>query len=135
MTAPKLDALIRKHLEGRKDIWLDDAVSADDGCPEIRGVKLRRVKETEVRGPDSYHPFTYTGWYYFGQAFAVETEMLKGQKPLSKSQILWRDNFEAAGGTYIEAWNIECVFGVLGKQRPEPWSEYETRQTRIGRGS
>ena len=131
----KLYTAIHKAFLHRPDIWFDNAISPNDGCPEIRGVRLRRVKETEVRGADSYHPFTYSGWYYFGQAFAVETEMIKGRNPLSKSQLEWRGNFEAAGGLYIEAWNLDDVYEALGKTKPDPWSEYETRQTRIGRGS
>ena len=67
MTAPKLDSQILKALKSRKDIWLDDATSGHDGAPKIRGVQLKRAKETEVRGADGYHPFTYTGWLYYGQ--------------------------------------------------------------------
>lgn len=137
MTKPTktLEAQIIEFLKKREDIWLDDSVSPDDGAPNIRGVRLVRFKETEVRGPDSYHPFTYIGWRYVGQAFAVETEIVRGMKPFSKSQIKWREKFEMAGGLYVEGRMIEDVYLELGKARPEPWGEYLTRQTRIGRGN
>mgnify|MGYP003661871698 CR=1 FL=1 len=123
MTLPSLDLSIMRALKNRRDIWIDDAVSANDGAPEIRGVKLRRVKETEVRGPESYHPYTHVGWYYFGQAFAIEVDIAKGRNPLTKKQLEWRGAFEAAGGAYIEARALQDVFDVLGKDAPEPWGD------------
>lgn len=128
-----LDGVIRRALKLRPDIWLDDEgnVYAADGCPGIQGVQLCRTKETAILGADSYHPYTRISWIYHGQSFAIETEIIKGKNPLSKSQLEWRADFEACGGLYIEARSLSDVYDVLGKSRPEPWDEYLTRLTRI----
>ena len=133
MTTPKLELAICKALGSRRDIWLSNTVDvyADDGSPTLQGVQLRRLQEREVRGADSYHPYTYVGWKYYGQSFAIETEMVKSRSPLDKDQLRWRGDYEAAGGLYIEAWSLENVFEELGRQEPKPWSEYEIRSTRI----
>ena len=131
MTAPKLAPYILKALKARKDIWLDDAISGHSGAPAIRGVQLRRAKETEVRGADGYHPFTYNGWLYYGQAFAIETEFTRSKNPLSSDQLDWLYNFDKVGGKYIEARSMQDVEDALGKSEPQPWSEYEMRVTKI----
>lgn len=133
MTA-KLATEILKALRQRKDIWLDECTTDDvPGCPEIRGVQLRRFKESSVVGADSYHPFQKLEWIFVGQSFCVETQLQKGAKPLMRDQMFWREAFESAGGLYIEARNIGDVTEVLGEKEPEPWSEYESRQTRVGK--
>ena len=131
MTQLKLDQHILKALKGRKDIWLDDATSNHDGSPAIQGVQLKRAKETEVRGADGYHPFTYNGWLYYGQAFAIETEFTKSKYPLSPDQLDWMDKFSRVGGLYIEGRTMQDVEEALGKTEPQPWSEYEMRVTKI----
>jgi hypothetical protein len=131
MTAPKLAPYILKALKARKDIWLDDAISGHNGAPSIRGVQLRRAKETEVRGADGYHPFTYNGWLYYGQAFAIETEFTRSKNPLSSNQLDWLYNFDKVGGKYIEARTMQDVDDALGKSEPQPWSEYEARTVKI----
>jgi len=122
---------INSHLNRREDIWVDDSVSPDLGCPAIRGIKLKRIQETEVRGPDSYHPYEFKGWKYYGLAFAIETDIAFSRTPFTKDQMKWRDDFEVCGGVYIEARNIANVFEVLGKSRPEPWDEYLDRVIKI----
>lgn len=131
MTQSKLEAFIIRSLRCRKDIWLDDSTSKHEGAPSIRGVQLKRAKETEVRGPDSYHPFTYTGWLYYGQAFAIETNFSKSKHPLSRDQLDWLDEFSKVGGLYIEARTIQDVDDALGKAEPQPWKDYEMRVTKI----
>ena len=134
MSKPTLEDTITKALSTREDIWLDDAVSADEACPSIRGIQIRRAKETEVRAPDSYNPFNYVGWMYYGQAFAIETDIqLKSKRPLTKEQEQWRDDFEYSGGIYVMARTIDDVYEALGRERPEPWSDYETRSTKVPR--
>jgi hypothetical protein len=131
MTPIKLTPYIIKSLRGRKDIWLDEAISGHKGAPAIRGVQLKRARETEVRGADGYHPFTYTGWLYYGQAFAIETEFTRSKNPLSPDQLDWLDKFTKVGGQYIEARTMQDVDDALGKTEPQPWSEYEMRVTKI----
>ena len=131
MTLTKFESQIVRMLKVRKDIWLDDAVSQDPGAPRIRGIKLKRVKETEVRGPESYHPFTYTGWLYYGQSFAIETDFSKSKNPLSNDQLDWMDKFARVAGQYIEVRSLQDVDDALGKEEPQPWSEYEMRVTKI----
>ena len=121
------DTDVVKELKVRPDIWLDQSVSGDDGCPSVRGVILRRFKETAIIGPDSYHPYTRVRWVYVGQSFAVETDLGRHDKPLDKEQIKWRDGFEKAGGLYISARGIADVHEELGTARPEPWGEYSSR--------
>lgn len=115
----------------RRDITLDDGVSLDDGAPLIRGTQLKRARETEVRGPETYHPFTYVGWIYYGQSFAVETNYKTDGDPLSKAQRDWRNAFEGAGGQYFMAQTLDEVYEELGDAHPEPWGEYLSRSTRI----
>ena len=131
MTAPKLEPYILKALKGRKDIWLDDATDFHEGAPKIRGVQLKRARETEVRGADGYHPFTYTGWLYYGQSFAIETKFSKTKNPLSPGQLDWLDKFAKVGGQYIEARTMQDIDDALGKTEPQPWNEYEMRVTKI----
>jgi len=131
MTAPKLQPQILKALKVRKDIWIDESVSPHEGAPAVRGIQLRRVKETEVRGADSYHPFTYTGWLYYGQAFAIETEFTRSKNPLSSDQLDWLNDFAKVGGQYIEARTMDDVNDALGKEEPQPWREYEMRVTKV----
>ena len=131
MTAPKLAPYILKALKARKDIWLDNSIAAHLGAPSIRGVQLKRARETEVRGADGYHPFTYTGWLYYGQAFAIETEFTRNRNPLSPDQLDWLDHFAKAGGQYIEARSMEDIDDALGKTEPQPWAEFEMRVTKI----
>lgn len=130
MTA-KLATEIIRSLRGRRDVWLDESVGGT-GCPDIRGNILKRVIETEIRGRDSYHPFNYSGYFYYGQSFAIEVELRKGEKPLTKEQLAWRVDYERAGGLYIEARTMEDVWDVLGRQEPQPWLQYEQRITKIG---
>lgn len=131
MTTLRLDQQILKALRARPDIWLDNATLDFEGAPAIRGVQLRRVIETETRGKDSYHPFQYTGWMYYGQAFAIETDIRKGERPLTKEQLRWRDTYSPSGGWYIEARLMHDVTDVLGKAEPQPWAEYERRETKV----
>lgn len=131
MTAPKLDPQILKALKSRKDIWLDESISTHNGAPKIRGVQLKRAKETEVRGADGYHPYHYIGWLYYGQSFAIETEFSKTKNPLSPDQLDWLDKFTRVGGQYIEARTMQDVDDALGKAEPQPWGEYEDRITTI----
>lgn len=128
----KLTTEILKALSLRKDIWLDDA-AAPDGSPEIRGVQLKRVKESSVVGGDGYHPFNRVEYVYFGAAFAIETEFQKSKNPLTKSQTAWRDSFENVAGLYIEARSIADVTDALGEKEPQPWFEYESRETRVSK--
>lgn len=128
----KLTTEILKHLSARKDIWLDDA-AAPDGSPEIRGVQLRRLKETSVVGGDGYHPFNKIEWVYVGQSFAIETEFQKSKNPLSKAQLAWRDAFENVAGLYIEARSLDDVTEVLGSKEPQPWKEFQERETRVSK--
>ena len=131
MTTLRLDQQILKALRARPDIWLDNAVLEFEGAPSIRGIQLRRVIETETRGKDSYHPFQYTGWMYYGQAFAIETDIRKGERPLTKEQLRWRDLFVTSGGLYITATNMHHVTDELGKTEPQPWSEYARREVKV----
>lgn len=128
----KLSDEIIKALSAREDVWLDDA-AAPDGSPDIRGVQLRRFKESSVVGPDSYHPFQRLEWVYVGQSFAIETELKKGAKPLNLQQLQWRDDFEAVGGLYIEAHTMADVVDALGVKEPQPWAEFLDRVTRVGK--
>ena len=135
MTTSKLHDEILKALRSRKDIWLDD-VSLEaiaDGSPAIRGIQLRRAKQSETRGADGYHPYHYVGWLYYGQAFAVETEFRNTKSPLTKAQLDWMDDFSVAGGLYIEARNIDDALArsALGHSEPQPWADYENRVTTI----
>jgi hypothetical protein len=84
-----------------------------------------------VRGADSYHPFTYTGWLYYGQAFAIETEFTRSKNPLSHDQLDWMNDFAKAGGQYIEARTMDDVRDALGREEPQPWKEYEMRVTKV----
>jgi len=121
------DSDVIKALKEREDIWLDQSVMADDGSPSVRGVILRRFKETAVIGPDSYHPYTRVQWVYVGQSFAVETDLGRYDRPLDKDQIRWREAFELAGGLYIAARIMADVHEELGVSRPEPWGDYASR--------
>ena len=84
-----------------------------------------------MRGADSYHPFTYTGWLYYGQAFAIETEFTRSKNPLSPDQLDWLNDFAKAGGQYIEARTMDDVRDALGREEPQPWKEYEMRVTKV----
>lgn len=128
---PALHRTIVDALSERPDIWRDGDVVVANGAPAIRGTRLMRFKETAVIGPDTYHPYTRIQWIYVGQSFAIETDIAKGAKPFTKKQLEWRADFEAAGGVYIAAWSMADVYEVLGKTRPEPFGEYETRQTKV----
>jgi len=131
MAQDKLHPHVIRFMRGRRDIWLDESISDHKGAPAIRGIQLRRVKETEVRGAESYHPFTYTGWMYYGQAFAIETEFTRSKNPLSHDQLDWLNDFAKAGGQYIEARTMDDVRDALGREEPQPWKEYEMRVTKV----
>ena len=123
---------IVEFLAKRKDIWLDEAVR-HAFAPAIVGIQLKRVKETEVRGPESYHPFNYVGWKYYGQSFAIETDFeLKKNPALTPDQEEWRDDYEHSGGIYIMPRSMGDVYERLGTHCPEPWDEYLERSTRVG---
>jgi len=125
-------AMILDFLSKRQDIWLDEAVRRAE-APGIVGIQLKRVKETEVRGPESYHPFNYVGWKYYGQSFAIELDFNKNSKPvLSPEQEEWRDEFEHRGGIYIMPRSMADIYEHLGTHKPEPWDEYLQRSTRVG---
>tara|TARA_R110000868_G_scaffold95522_8_gene262679 strand:+ start:218 stop:616 length:399 start_codon:yes stop_codon:yes gene_type:complete len=131
MTPIKLTPHIIKSLRSRKDIWLDEAISNHKGAPAIRGVQLKRFQEREIRGAESYHPFEFKGWRFFGQAFAIETEFTRSKNPLSPDQLDWLDKFTKAGGQYIEARSMEDVYEALGKSEPQPWDQYVSRSIKI----
>lgn len=131
MTAPKLAPYILKALKDRKDIWLDNSIAAHLGAPSIRGVQLKRFQEREIRGAESYHPFEFKGWRFFGQAFAIETEFTRSRNPLSSDQLDWLDKFTMVGGQYIEARSMEDVYEALGKSEPQPWDQYVSRSIKI----
>jgi|GEM_PF-2850504 len=135
MPPTKLNAQILKELKGRRDIWLDNVSdeAVECGSPAIRGIQLRRAKESETRGADGYHPYHYVGWLYYGQAFAIETEFRNSKNPLTQVQLDWMDDFSAKGGLYIEARNVDDALakGALGRSEPQPWNDYERRVTAI----
>lgn len=125
-------AQILEFLAKREDIWLDEGVRRTE-APTIVGIQLKRVKETEVRGPESYHPFNYVGWKYYGQSFAIELNFSKHSKPiLSPEQEEWRDEFEGHGGIYIMPRAMSDIYEHLGTHCPQPWDEYLERSTRVG---
>lgn len=114
---------IRTALLKRRDIGLFPA-ERDDGVPPIIGTQLRRVTETEVRGPDSYHPFTYRGWKYYGQSFAVD-RAVRGK--LNKEQLAWKADFELLGGVYVTAADMRDVITALGNE-PDDVIDYLGRK-------
>lgn len=117
MTDHRDISAIRSELKARRDIMLFDRNDEGDlGAAPITGLQLRRVTETEVRGADSYHPFNYKGWKYFGQAFAIERP-IRGR--ITKPQSEWKAAFENVGGVYIEAVNFDDVLKALGSEPPD----------------
>ncbi len=72
-----------------------------------------------------------TGWLYYGQAFAIETEFTRSKNPLSHDQLDWLNDFAKAGGQYIEARTMDDVRDALGREEPQPWKEYEMRVTKV----
>ena len=131
MAQDKLHPHVIRFMRGRRDIWLDESISPHEGAPAIRGIQLRRVQEREIRGAESYHPFEYKGWKYFGQAFAIETEFSRTKNPLSAKQLDWLDSFARVGGQYIEARSMDDVRDALGRDEPQPWREYEMKTAKI----
>lgn len=115
---------IRNILSQRRDIYLHARnATAPDGTPPILGVQLRRAIETEVRGADSYHPFNYKGWLYYGQAFAINRP---NRGKLTKDQTEWAEDFKAMGGVYVAAKDMRDVLVALGKE-PAEMQEYLDR--------
>jgi hypothetical protein len=41
------------------------------------------------------------------------------------------DKFARVAGQYIEVRSLQDVEDALGKEEPQPWSEYEMRVTKI----
>lgn len=116
---------IRAALGKRRDIYLFPRASTPpDGTAPIIGFQLRRVIETEVRAPDSYNPFTYRGYLYYSQAFAVD-KMPKAGGP-SKDQSRWAVPFTDCGGIYIAARDMRDVIEALGNE-PEDVENYLNR--------
>lgn len=113
---------IRAILSDRADIFLHPRISGD-GVPPIIGTHLRRCVETEVRAPDSYNPYNYKGWKYYGQSFAIDRP---SRGKLSEAQAEWKQAFEDVGGLYIAAKDINDVTRALGKE-PDDVAEYLAR--------
>lgn len=117
MTERRDISAIRSELKARRDIMLfDKNPDGHPGAAALTGTQIRRVKETEIRGAESYHPLNYVGWKYFGQAFAIERP-IRGK--LTKPQSNWKASFENVGGVYIEAESIDDVMKVLGPEPPD----------------
>lgn len=114
---------IRAILSDRRDILLHARPPGGDGMAPILGTHLRRCVETEVRAPDSYNPYNYKGWKYYGQTFAIDRP---SRGKLSDAQAEWRQEFEAVGGQYIAAKDINDVLRALGKE-PDDVAEYLAR--------
>lgn len=115
---------IRTLLADRQDVMLLPRLAVvPPGAPSILGVHLRRCVETEVRAPDSYNPYNYKGWKYYGQSFAIDRP---SRGKLTEDQQEWRKAFEAVGGLYIAAKDINDVTRALGKE-PDDVAEYLAR--------
>ena len=85
---------IRSALTKRRDIYLFPA--SDDG--PLTGFQLRRASESYVKGADTYHPFQYKGYIFYGQAFAIDRVV--GKKPTA-GQETYRLDFEDHGGLFM----------------------------------
>lgn len=105
-------AAIRRKLDGRKDIKLDPRnPSPPKGAPPLTGVQIRRTRETHTLGADSFHPHTYVGWLYYGQAFAVDRKQGRGEsRKFTAAQKAWKEDFEAVGGVYLEPHEVELAY-------------------------
>jgi len=109
---------IRSALAKRADIYL---FPADDG--PLIGFQLRRASESYVKGADTYHPFQYKGWMYYGQVFAIDRVTKK--KPTAEQE-RFREEFEEKGGKHTYAKDMRDVINLLGHE-PENVGEYLDR--------
>lgn len=91
--------------------------SAPNGTPDIIGSQLQHLVATDIVQPNSFQPLERKYHYVYGQAFAIETKTLRGkQRP---EQIAWQKAFEASGGLYILARDVEDVIAALGEDDPQ----------------
>ena len=111
---------IRDALSERRDIYL---FPATDG--PLLGVHLRRGSESYVKGADTYHPFQYKGWLYYGQAFAIDRVSGAKKKPTDEQEE-FREAFERCGGIHAYAKNVNDAIDLLGEE-PENVAEYINR--------
>ena len=87
--------------------------SAPTGFPDLIGTQLRRVYARKVTAPESgfmRHERDY--WLEYGQSVAIETKAPRGV--LSDAQKNWRAAFEAMGGVYVLAREVDDVMEALG---------------------
>lgn len=101
---------IRGTLAARRDVYL---FPASDGA--LTGFQIRRTVETYVKGADTYHPFQYKGWLYYGQAFAIDRV---SRKAPTDEQEEFRVGFEAVGGVHTYAKDMREVLELLGDEPP-----------------
>tara|TARA_R110000751_G_scaffold18476_5_gene56214 strand:- start:7690 stop:8079 length:390 start_codon:yes stop_codon:yes gene_type:complete len=121
----KLVIEILNFISERPDISIS-AVMGDSDDPQFVGTRLMRFQETELRAPDSYNPFQYTGWKYYGQAFCLGSVVTD-----TNEKGVWVESFEEAGGKYVEVESMYDIYEVFGEGLPGPWDEYERREKAI----